>query len=444
MRFGGNLLTTHIHAALAALGLAALVPAAIYGQDAAVERETVYRTGFGDGLPEGWKKGQAVLDGLPEGVAGAVGAEAGGDIESSHQWVNGHFTVADGLHFNYRAMLTNPQWYQLFIFCKKPGQEAEGMNLYEYKPAVDVASAGEWRVVSAPLSEFVCTTGPNQGNAPVPGEVCWMYFWGFQGRDLGMLVDLVWVTQGEPTSVPAPEVRSDARGLTGPTWAFEPGRDTFEPGALLDLRSLNEHVAGESGFVRLSNDGNDFVLGNGTPARFWAVNTSAHNKHPLFPAPDLARHARFLAKRGINMVRVHANVTPDQGPLTAINEHERDDLWRTVAAMKQEGIYTTFSPYWAASSRVKPEMGVLDTGGEVGNHGLLFFDAKLQDAYKSWMKQVLADTRDDPNGICRTAEPPTIASLLMCPRKKLVLAMRGRPDRGKYGEFTLSRDPERE
>jgi len=400
-------LTTHRDASIVALALVALISAVSHGQGAGTEQGIIYRADFGDGLPEGWKKGVAVLDGLPGGVAGAVGAEPGADIESSHQWVDGHFTVAEGLRFNYRAVLGNPEWYQLFIFCKKPGQEAEGMNLYECKPPVDAAAAGEWRVVSAPLSEFVCTTGPNQGKAPVPGEVCWMYFWGFQGRDLGMLVDLVWVTQGEPASVPAPEVKSDARGLEGPTWAFQPERDSFSPDALFDLRSLNEEVAGQSGFVRLSDDGNDFVLGDGTPARFWAVNTSAYNKHPLFPAPDLARHARFLAKRGINMVRVHADVTPEAGDLNAINKSERENLWRTVAAMKQEGIYTTFSPYWAASSRVKPEMGVLDTGGEVGNHGLLFFDPRLQEAYKSWMKQIL--TEPNPHTGIPLAQDPALA-----------------------------------
>lgn len=400
-------MSTRIATVTVVFALIALVPTVGCAQGEGQDEEIVYRADFGDGLPEGWKKGVAVLDGLPDGVAGAVGAEAGQDIESSHQWVDGHFTVADGLHFNYRAMLTNPQWYQLFMFCKKPGQEAEEMNLYESKPAVDAAAAGEWRVVSVPFSDFVGTTGPNQGNAPLPGEVCWMYFWSFQGRDLGMLVDLVWVTQGEPESVPAAEVTSDARGLEGPTWSFEPERDTFEPTALFDLRSLNEEIAGQSGFVRQSDDGNDFVLGDGTPARFWALNTSAHNKHELFPAPDLARHARFLAKRGVNMARAHTNVTPEGGDLSAVNEGERENLWRTVAAMKQEGIYTTFSPYWAASSRVKPEMGVLDTGGEVGNHGLLFFDPRLQAAYKSWMKQIL--TEPNPHTGIPLSEDPGLA-----------------------------------
>jgi len=166
-------------------------------------------------------------------------------------------------------------------------------------------------------------------------------------------------------------------------WAFRPRRDPFSPDALLDLRSLNEKVAGESGFVRRSKGGNAFLLGNGKPARFWAVNDGAFKT-------DLARHARFLAKRGINMVRFHNNVTPTGNDLMSIDTADRDRLWRGVAAMKKEGIYVTYSPYWAGPARVKPSMGILDTGGN-GNWGLLFIDTKLQAAYKSWMKQVLAE-----------------------------------------------------
>ena len=63
------------------------------------------------------------------------------------------------------------------------------------------------------------------------------------------------------------------------TWAFQPARDQFRPDALLDLRSLNENVAGESGFVGVDANG-DFVLGNGDPVRFWAVNTNAGREKP--------------------------------------------------------------------------------------------------------------------------------------------------------------------
>lgn len=187
------------------------------------------------------------------------------------------------------------------------------------------------------------------------------------------------------------------------TWNFNPPKDAFSDQALLDLRSLNEAVAGETGFIRLSKDGNDFVRGDGKPIRFWAMNSGAHSKHPKFPAPDLDRHARFMAKRGINMTRFHGNVTPRNGNIDEVNRGELDGLWRTVAAMKKAGIYTTFSPYWANSSQIKAgQNGIL--ANEAGNSGLLFFDQRLQQAYKAWWKTILTEPnpytgiplKDDP------------------------------------------------
>ncbi len=191
------------------------------------------------------------------------------------------------------------------------------------------------------------------------------------------------------------EAASDA------AWAFDPPRDQFASNALLDLRWLNEAVAGQNGFVRRSADGSDFVLGNGRQARFWAVNDSALGK-------DLTRQARFLAKRGINMVRFHCNITPTGNDLMAIDASDRDGLWKGVAAMKKEGIYVTYSPYWAGASRTKPAMGYLDDGGNQ-NWGLLFFDPKLQAAYKSWMKQVL--TEKNPYTGVALARDPALAVL---------------------------------
>ncbi|HLX60200.1 MAG TPA: hypothetical protein VKX17_02850 [Planctomycetota bacterium] len=184
-------------------------------------------------------------------------------------------------------------------------------------------------------------------------------------------------------------------------WAFTPAKDEFSPDALFDLRGLNEKIAGESGYVTRSKDGNDFVLGNGQPVRFWAVNDGAEEHKNL----DLALHARFLAKRGINMVRAHTNVTPSK-ELMSIDERERDNLWRLVAAMKKEGIYTTFSPYWAVSSRVKPSMGVLDSG-KGKEMGKLFFDKKLQEAYRAWLKAVL--TEKNPYTGIPLAQDPALA-----------------------------------
>ena len=102
------------------------------------------------------------------------------------------------------------------------------------------------------------------------------------------------------TRKPGEAAPADVAEESGETWAFRPGVDELDAGAMLDLRPLNETVAGETGFVRLSDDGESFVRGDGEPIRFWAINDYAFRNLD----PDaLEQHAEFLAKRGVNMAR---------------------------------------------------------------------------------------------------------------------------------------------
>ena len=97
------------------------------------------------------------------------------------------------------------------------------------------------------------------------------------------------------------------------------------------MRSLNEKVAGQSGFVRLSPDGDSFVLGDGTPARFWGVSVDANSARI---ADDLAHHARFLAKRGVNMVRWYQELRSRAkiSRITDVDAKSIDATWKFVAA----------------------------------------------------------------------------------------------------------------
>jgi hypothetical protein len=207
------------------------------------------------------------------------------------------------------------------------------------------------------------------------------------------------------------------------TWAFAPTRDRFEPAALLDLRSLNEKVAGQSGFVHVDGQGG-FLAGDGQPIRFWAVNTGLALRDAVATRPlwrtddsldgqDLHHHARFLAKRGVNMVRLHRQISPDlqarpDAALTDIDVAERDAIWRTVAAMRQQGIYTTLSPYWAVPMKFAKRWGI-SGGSEQSALGLLFFDEQLQAAYRAWLRQLL--TEKNPYTGMALAQDPSLAIL---------------------------------
>jgi hypothetical protein len=168
------------------------------------------------------------------------------------------------------------------------------------------------------------------------------------------------------------------------TWAFTHEPDRFAPTAALDLRFLNEREAGESGFLRSTPDGNGFALGNGKPIRLWAVGSDVFAKGS--PA-EIARHARFLAKLGVNMVRIHTQLNPgaNDSRLTDVDEGLIDRIWQFVAALKKEGIYVTISPYWATRRDVT-HWGIEGVTGQSDLWGLLFFDEQLQKGYKAWAR----------------------------------------------------------
>lgn len=199
------------------------------------------------------------------------------------------------------------------------------------------------------------------------------------------------------------------------TWAWPQARDSFADSPI-DLRRLNEQVAGEHGFVRLSPDGEGFVRGDGQPIRFWSGSEYAWRLPfrggvgPIDPeaAASVAHKARWLAKRGINMVRFHGHLPPTRprnGPPTArdgINEVDLHGAWYMVAAFKQEGIYSTISPYWGSHTDNDPGWELGFSGGSLA--GLVFFYEPVQQMYRAWLKRLYTEVnpytgiplKDDP------------------------------------------------
>ena len=67
----------------------------------------------------------------------------------------------------------------------------------------------------------------------------------------------------------------------------------------------------------------------------------------------------------------------------------------------------------------------------------MFKDKKGQ-AQPDFLKSVFSDMEGKPNSICRQAAPPTIASVIMCPHDRIMLATKSSPERSKYVEYTLT------
>ena len=125
---------------------------------------------------------------------------------------------------------------------------------------------------------------------------------------------------------------------------------------------------------------------------------------------DLAHHARFLAKRGVNMVRLHGHMDPKDknSRLTDVDEKAIGEAWKLVSAMKKEGIYVTISPYWSANIKHVPSQWGLEGWPEnEGPLGLLFFNPTLQAGYKAWLKALLA--RPNPHTGIPLATDPALA-----------------------------------
>ncbi len=184
--------------------------------------------------------------------------------------------------------------------------------------------------------------------------------------------------------------------VTAASFPFEPARDEFKADAELDLRWLNEKEAGESGWLKVDEDG-DFVNGKNKSIRIWAVNsdtTRGKSDRPQWreKKPSLDRHGRWLAKIGVNMVRCHSHLNPSNDPhkLDGVDMKECEWIWRTVSTMKKHGIYTTVSPFWAREGM----------GG-----GLLFFDPKVQGHYKNWLKILFTTPRPEFGGKTLAEEP---------------------------------------
>jgi len=172
------------------------------------------------------------------------------------------------------------------------------------------------------------------------------------------------------------------------SWAFDPPEDTFQTNAVFDLRLLNEAYAGEHGFITLTPDGMGFARGDGQPIRFWSAVDDAYRTTP----EQMDQHCRFIAKLGVNMVRIHASIcdATEGASVTDVNEKVLDGIFRFVAACKTNGIYLTISPYWAHVTAPK-SWGITGYAGKQP-WGLLFFNKKLQNAYKAWVRELYTRT----------------------------------------------------
>lgn len=179
-------------------------------------------------------------------------------------------------------------------------------------------------------------------------------------------------------ALPAPQ----ASGADDPDWFdFAPPPDSFGQ-SVIDLRHLNERMAGEQGFI--SARGDEFVRGaNQEVIRFWGVNGPPGN----LQGAALQQCARRMAKYGVNLARMHGaafdkNGDADMGKVARTQ--------KAVAAMKAEGIYSLLSiyfPLWMTPSANHPWLQGYD--GKKHPFAALMFNPEFQEHYRTWWRAML-------------------------------------------------------
>src|SRR5258706_9705878 len=180
-------------------------------------------------------------------------------------------------------------------------------------------------------------------------------------------------------------------------FAFAAKPDTFADSPI-DLRFLNENLAGEHGLIAVK-DGRFVHGGNNESVRFWAVNGPPHEAKDR---AALRQTARMLAKYGVNLVRRHGQVFNKDGEVDpAAVKH----AIAIVEEMKAAGIYTHLSiyfPLWLAPRADHPWL--LGYDGKKHPFAALMFNPKFQEKYREWLK-ALVTTPNETTGKQLVDEP---------------------------------------
>ncbi|HEY0074953.1 MAG TPA: hypothetical protein VGB77_12690, partial [Abditibacteriaceae bacterium] len=179
---------------------------------------------------------------------------------------------------------------------------------------------------------------------------------------------------------------------------FEPDADTFKTSPL-DLRYLNEKVAGENGFIQVR--GREFVhAGNGQRLRFWGVNIGHDAIN--WPRATVDSFARTQAKQGVNLVRIHGAFW-QENDIRKIKEKDLDNLFYFVSALKREGIYSCLSIYFPLW--IELEKSPIP-GYKAGQRpfDLIYFHPEFQEIYRGWWRTILT-TKNPYTNVALKDEP---------------------------------------
>jgi hypothetical protein len=196
----------------------------------------------------------------------------------------------------------------------------------------------------------------------------------------------------------------------------------------LSFLNRDDRPAGRSGFVRA--EGDRFVLGNGSPARFWGGNIAASSLLST-PHENIPRQAHRMARLGFNLMRIHHHdsgwVKPNVfDPRFKDTRHlsaqslETLDWW--IKCLKDEGIYVWLDMH------VGRELTAAD--GITGGHeeiarakgkllGFCYFNEQVQELMKEFQRNYLNHL--NPHTNLRYKDDPAVMGVLLTNENDLSL-----------------------
>ncbi|HMO64660.1 MAG TPA: hypothetical protein PKE47_05460, partial [Verrucomicrobiota bacterium] len=294
---------------------------------------------------------------------------------------------ADGEYVLWVRQFWNPQDIRWRVGAEAPWAESRE------RPLTDLVMLGGnpgRRVGWASLGTATLSAGPRVFRLePLPGETRTTAY------------DCFLLTRG-PFVPRGPLKPGEAFAIEEPGWfAFQPAPEPAEEPPV-SLRRLNGREAGEHGFIRAA--GEDFVHGRtGRPVRFWAVNVGLGVAGAS--RPEIEAFARAMARRGVNLVRIHGPIYDGSGPtMGRLDTNRVAQVQQLVHALKREGIYTGLSLYFPLWVRLGPENTAFP-GYIGGQHpfALLYFNPAFEELYRGWWRGLL--TAPNPLGPALKDEP---------------------------------------
>ncbi len=187
-------------------------------------------------------------------------------------------------------------------------------------------------------------------------------------------------------------------------FAFEPPADPLTEDALLNLRFLNEPVAGETGPI--TRKGDKFYRGDGEEIRFWTMTLYSTS----WDHETLDYMVRRLARQGFNMLRVYIPVfDPKADSLAALDKTNIDIYQYLTHRCKQEGMYVSINTFFSPMCHMKESYGFEGYEENEAPHNLPYVSPRFQSYYKYWVRELL--TRDNPYTGIPLADDPAVAMI---------------------------------